>query len=106
VPLYAGSVTHDVVVDLSPEVETTLKATFPGAAADAVRQVLDPLQGDRVLQAVLKLSLGDLGRLRHFSDGAAIDSRDVLTWAEAPRQAGEPASYDELRERLNLPPET
>jgi hypothetical protein len=63
-------------------------------------------RGDQVLQAVLNLSPGDLRRLRHFSDVAAIDSRDVLIWAEAPRQAGEPASYDELRERLNLPPET
>jgi hypothetical protein len=63
------------------------------------RQLLDPLQGDRVLLAVLKLSLGDLGRLRHFSDVAANDFRNVLTWAETPRLAGEPATYDELRDR-------
>ena len=79
---------------------------FPGAAAGAARKVLDPLQDDRVLQAVLKLSLGDLGRLQHFSDIAAVDIRDVLTWAESPSREEEPASYDELRERLNLPPET
>ena len=78
---------------------------YPGAAADEARQVLDPRLEDRVLQAVLTLSLGDLNRLRHFSDVAAVNARDVLAWTESP-VTGEPASYDELRERLDLPPET
>lgn len=95
-----------VNVDLSPAVEAKLVTMYQGAAAEAARQVLDPRQEDRVLQAVLTLSLGDLGRLRHFSDIAAIDVRDVLAWAESPSPEGEPVSYDELRERLNLPPET
>jgi hypothetical protein len=94
-----------VTMNLSSAVEARLVAMYPGAAADAARQVLDPRLDDQVLQAILTLSLGDLERLRHFSDVAAVDARDVLVWDGSP-VAGEPASYDDLRERLNLPPET
>ena len=37
---------------------------------------------DRVRRAILKLSEGDLGRLRHFREQADKDYRDVLWWAE------------------------
>jgi hypothetical protein len=54
---------------------------------------------------VLKLSEGDLGRLHHFRDAALRDSRDVLYWAEASRDPSEPQTWEELRERLQLPPD-
>ncbi len=60
---------------------------------------------DRVRRAVLRLSEGDLTRLRHFSASAAQDYRDVLMWAENPPEADEPRTYAELRERLGLPPD-
>jgi hypothetical protein len=93
-------------VDLSPAVEAKLVTMFPEVTADAARQILNPEEDDRVLEAVLTLSLGDLERLRNFSDVAAIDVRDVLAWAKSSGQDAGPASYDELRKRLNLPPET
>jgi hypothetical protein len=34
------------------------------------------------------------------------DWRDVLHWYEHPRDADQPKSYRELRERLRLPPDT
>jgi hypothetical protein len=37
---------------------------------------------DRVRRAILTLSQGDLGRLRHFAERASSDYRDVLMWAE------------------------
>lgn len=39
---------------------------------------------ERVRAAVLKLSEGDLRRLRHFVTAADKDYRDVLWWAEEP----------------------
>jgi hypothetical protein len=92
-------------VDLSPEVETELVGMFSADAVDQAREILNPSQDDRVLLAVLALSEGDLERLQHYADAAEADYRDVLYWAETPRQPDEPRSYDELRERLKLPPE-
>ena len=87
----------------SEVIEQQISDGFPPALTDQVRRVLRPDQSDRVLQAVLKLSDGDLARLQHFSDAAAIDERDVLLWVETSPQPGEATSYEELRERLHLP---
>lgn len=78
---------------------------FPADAVDEVHKILRPEMGSRVLRAVLLLSEGDITRLRHFSDQAAKDSRDVLSWAETPPGNDEPKSYKELRAWLQIPPE-
>ena len=92
-------------VDFSPEVETQLVGAFPAAVVDEARGILNPSQDDRVLRAVLTLSEGDLERLRHYSEVAETDYRDVLYWAETPRQSEESRTYEEVRDRLKLPPE-
>jgi hypothetical protein len=94
-----------LTVDFSPEVEAQLATTFPADLADQARGILGPSRDDRVRRAILTLSKGDLERLRHFAKSAEADYRDVLYWAETPRQPDEPHSYEELRDRLNLPPE-
>ena len=55
---------------------------------------------DRVRRAILALAAGDLARLRHFAEQAHQDYRDVLYWAEYPRDPAEPQTYAELRARL------
>lgn len=51
----------------------------------------------RVRVAALKLSQGDLGRLREAIDRARRDYRDVLAWAEYPEELERPT--------WRLPPE-
>lgn len=92
-------------MDLSAEIEALLVETFPADVVDQVRGILNPNQDDRVLRAVLILSEGDFERLRHYSEVAETDYRDVLYWAETPRQSDEPRTYEEVRDRLKLPPE-
>jgi hypothetical protein len=92
-------------VDLSDEIEAQLVEAFPGEVVGQARGMLNPRQDDRVLRAVLTLSEGDLDRLRHYSEVPETDSRDVLYWAETSRQSDEPHTYDEVRDRLKLPPE-
>ena len=55
------------------------------------------------MQAILTLSNGDLEQLRHYSEVASVDYRDVLLWAETSRQEYEPSTYKELRERFSAP---
>ena len=43
------------------------------------------------------------GKLTHFAAVATKEWRDVLYWAEEPRQTDEPRSWDELKTRLRLP---
>jgi hypothetical protein len=92
-------------VDLSDEVEAQLVEAFPGDVVGQARGMLNPSQDDRVLRAVLTLSEGDLDRLRHNAEVADTDPRDVLYWSETSRQSDEPHTYEEVRDRLNLPPE-
>jgi hypothetical protein len=58
---------------------------------------------DRVLCAVVRLADGSLDALSHYADSARGDWRDVLYWAEHPRDDSDPKSYEELRRRLGLP---
>ncbi len=92
-------------VDLSGEIEAQLVEAFPADVVVQARGILNPSQDDRVLRAVLTLSEGDLDRLRHYAEVADTDPRDVLYWAETPRQSDEPRTCEEVRDRLKLPPE-
>jgi len=94
------------VVNLPTEVERQLEQAFPETEVDEARTILRPLNSERVLSAVVALSEGHLDRLRHFTQAAQTDYRDVLFWAEIPPAEDEPKSYEELRKRLKLPPET
>lgn len=88
---------------ISGEVNELLAKTFAPGDISAAREILDPSASPQVLRAIVTLSSGDLARLRHFADVAAGDARDVLYWAEHPKQPDDPSSYAELRDRLNLP---
>jgi hypothetical protein len=92
-------------VGFSSEVEQALAERFSGDSVVRARAILQTEQPDRVLLAVLALSEGDLDRLAHFSQAATVDPRDVLYWAENPPEGDEPRSYEELRQRLGLPPD-
>jgi hypothetical protein len=56
------------------------------AARDVLSRVLEGTEAERVAVACLKLSDGDLARLRKWVEAATADYRDVLAWAEYPRQ--------------------
>jgi hypothetical protein len=58
---------------------------------------------ERVHRAILELSWGDIGLLRHHVDAAERDHRDVLPWAEYPPDARDAKTYGDLRRRLDLP---
>ena len=100
---------HAVAVD--PDLASLVESAF-GKDADAALAALLTLgerpedrEPDRVRRAVLTLSRGDLGSLRHFVDRAHQDYRDVLLWAEYPSSSDEPHTYDELRRSIGLPPD-
>ncbi len=53
-----------------------------------ILQAYQPTGGDdgiRVYRAILKLSEGQIEKLRHFTAQATMDFRDVLYWAETER---------------------
>jgi hypothetical protein len=99
----------DPIRSVSPELRSAIELMFSVAEAETVALLL-PSQGelpptcefDRVLLSILRLSEGDVERLRHFADVARRDWRDVVLWAETPRHEGEPTSWPELRRRLGL----
>lgn len=62
-----------------------------GNERQAARTALLPLfdgvaESERVAVACLKLSNGDLERLKKCVRAASVDYRDILAWAESPRQ--------------------
>jgi hypothetical protein len=93
-------------VSLGDQTEQQLRLSFEPPSLDEARRIIEPVHDARVLAAVIALAEGDLGRLRHFSEAAQSDFRDVLYWAEGPPMQDEPKSYEELRRRLRLPPES
>lgn len=99
---------HSVVEPLDLD---ALRAAYGDDTDEAVALLMtygeDPADRDvdRVRDAVLRLSAGDLMRLRHNIAAARSDYRDVLFWANNPADASEPKSYEELVERLRLPPD-
>lgn len=60
---------------------------------------------EAVLLAILALAQGDLDLLSHYADSARTDWRDVLVWSAKPPDPDAPKTYEELRQRLGLPPE-
>jgi hypothetical protein len=80
---------------MSPHWPDTLQSKMRSMfAADnqrkAANAILSPVlagtEGDRVAVACLKLADGDLGKLEECVQAALADYRDVLAWAEFPRQ--------------------
>ena len=71
--------------------ERKLQRLFP-SDEDRVRvrailaELIAGVEGERVALAVLKLAGSDLGELRRCVDAARTDYRDILAWAEYPRQ--------------------
>jgi hypothetical protein len=70
-------------------VVSAIKQSFPHENPATVLAVLDRYgvepyerERERVQLAVLKLSEGNIERLRHYIEAAETDYRDVLYWAE------------------------
>lgn len=86
------------VPDLTPEfVATLVRRLFDPAKRDAAATILEQYgllphepEQTRVRVAALKLSQGDLGRLREAVEHARRDYRDVLAWAEYPEELRRP----------------
>jgi hypothetical protein len=57
-----------------------------GVADTALAPVVAGVEGERVAVACLKLAGGDLVKLEEFVSAALTDYRDILAWAESPRQ--------------------
>lgn len=95
-------------MSLPPTVDAELDRSFQEPERADARQIL-PAQdelgdgGERILLAILALSRGSLSALAHYSQSAREDWRDVLNSHEHERDANDPVSYGELRERLGLP---
>lgn len=71
--------------------ETKLAALFGNeqdrnAARDLLATLSKVNESERVAMACLKLSGGDLTRLERTVGSAITDYRDILAWAEYPRQ--------------------
>ena len=96
---------------MDPDLESLVTSSFGDRAEEALTALrsigTEPQdrEPERTRRAVVSLAQGDMGRLQHFVDRAHQDYRDVLMWAEYPREPNEPASYAELREQLGLPPD-
>jgi hypothetical protein len=96
---------------VTPDLEAEVRAAYGndgGTAVDVLNTYRPGEQGEgveRVRRAVLTLADGDLERLRHLTQQAQQDFRDVLFWADNPPSPDEPTTYAELRERLGLPPD-
>ncbi len=74
--------------DDSLSVEEAIRRVFPRSDPHGIRLMLDRARakagqelGARVELAALLLSGGDLRKLEHYLEQAALDSRDVLYWA-------------------------
>lgn len=75
--------------------EQKVEQLFSGAVAAEVRQILEQYSGPervRVQLAVLKYAGGALEKVRQGVEQAARDYRDILAWAEYPRQMAISAS--------------
>ena len=87
------------------EVVTGVEAAFPQSSRTRVLEVLDTYgvesyerERERVQLAILKLSEGNEEKLREFVAVAKRDYRDVLFWAENPKEAR--LDTPEKRERV------
>ena len=71
--------------------ERKLKGLFPfdeirERARAIVAELIPGVAGERVTLAALKLAGSDLGEIRRCVDAARTDYRNILAWAEYPRQ--------------------
>ena len=71
--------------------ERKLQGLFPSdedreRARAILAELVAGVEGERVAFAALKLAGSDLGELRRCADAARTDYRDILAWAEYPRQ--------------------
>ena len=86
-----------------------VEASFPDCPAADILLILDAYGADshegereRVQRAIVKLSEGDVEKLREFTAAAKLDYRDVLLWAEYPQEAAvdTPEKEREVQELL------
>jgi hypothetical protein len=85
----------------SADVERVVRREFPRQLQASALEVLGEFVSEsgephRVQLAALKLSSGDLGKLRDWIEHANLDFRDVLAAAEYPLAMTRTASMDSL----------
>ena len=91
------------------DLNETVRAAFGPASEDAMAVLMSyggetwHREPDRVRRAILTLSDGDLDALRHWTDTAKEDYRDVLLFAEYPPNPDDPKTPGELRARIGMP---
>ena len=96
---------------LPAAVKRALEKAFPGVDLAELCPLLpgaseiraeDEAGYQRVLLAIVKLAEGDVARLARTAEAARKDWRDVLYWAEYPRDARGASSWEELQAQLGL----
>ena len=82
-------------------VEEMAKSTFPNLELSVVLAILDEYgitsheqERERVQLAILKLSVGDEGKLLHNVAAAKQDFRNILMWAEEPAPSPEQSASE------------
>lgn len=90
----------------SGHVRRAAKRAFPHENLTTIMAILDAYgteshepERNRVQLAIITLSEGDVDKLRHFVAAAKQDYRDVLWWAEYPRDRD---SQTELEDVENI----
>ncbi|MCJ7452185.1 MAG: hypothetical protein MUO39_06885 [Steroidobacteraceae bacterium] len=105
-----GITLEEMVLQSDPGgmLERKLQWLFPSdadreQARESLAELISGVEGKRVALAAFKLAGSDLGELRRCVDAARIDYRDILAWAEYPRQmrlgASAPAAEQEAARR-------
>lgn len=87
------------------ELKRLIAEKFPADERDAVYSVVEPFlrdSGMRLASCILHLSRGSKANVEHYAECARQDYRDVLFWAENPREAAidTPAKIQEFQRTL------
>lgn len=69
---------------LSPKIDAEVEKRFPERDRADVRTLLSDCEGDNLCLAVLRLSRGEVKRVKELVEAAKRDYRDVLSWASQP----------------------
>jgi hypothetical protein len=92
------------------ELRRVITNQFPASERDDVYTVVEPFTdgGIRVAMCILHLACGNKAQVEHYADCARRDYRDVIFWAETPREAAldSPRKIDDFQatlEWLGLP---
>lgn len=91
--------------------DEAVRAAFGPESADAMSVLMSygterwHREPDRVRRDIVTLSEGNLDRLRYWTETAKTDYRDVLLFAEYPRDPDEPKTPAEVRARIGQPPD-